>query len=157
MRAATPEDEADVRAICDMAIATLRKTYRPTTETIHAQGDGPSTLPRVVAAIDGAIVGTVQYRLSERSLICIGLAVHDNFRNRGVARSMFDSLSDLGRILGADRLVLWSVRQTGNIPIFLRLGFIPIREEPSLLFESETHQKLSEVLMERPILGRRLD
>ena len=44
-------------------------------------------------------------------------------------------------------MALHTVRETGNVAIFERLGFVVESEEPAALFESDKFPELSEVVM----------
>ena len=48
-------------------------------------------------------------------------------------------------------MALHTVRETGNVAIFERLGFVVESEKPTALFESDTFAELSEVVMVKEI------
>ena len=73
----------------------------------------------------------------------VGLFVHEHHRRRGVARALLDALGP--------RLSLFTIRETGNVPIFERLGFAVVREELATEYVSDAHAQLHEVYMERPL------
>jgi hypothetical protein len=50
-------------------------------------------------------------------------------------------------------MTLHTVRETGNIAVFERLGFVVESEGPSSLFESETFPGLSEAFMKKDLAG----
>jgi hypothetical protein len=54
---------------------------------------------------------------------------------------------------GDARLRLITVKETGNMEIFSRLGFHVVVECEDQLFESDKHSTLTEVEMERPLDG----
>jgi ribosomal protein S18 acetylase RimI-like enzyme len=75
--------------------------------------------------------------------------VHSDFRKHGVARAMLDHLAASAKDHGARRMRLFTVRETGNVAIFSRMGFTVIDEHEDTLFESESYSSLTEVEMER--------
>src|SRR5262249_8732335 len=110
---------------------------------------------RLVAEEDGRIVGTVCFRVDGDLLRVMGLAVLPLCRHRGIARSLVRCLAGIAEERKCRGLGLYTVRQTGNIPIFERLGFRLIAEGPADYFISVTGQPLTEAYMELDVaVGR---
>jgi ribosomal protein S18 acetylase RimI-like enzyme len=147
VRRATVED--DVAAVVASAIATLRQTYRPTRAAIERKAARAHALTRLVAVTDGEIVGTVEYEVAGDRVHVIGLGVLDAHRGRGVARRLIDELVDIAAGAGARVLSLYTIRETGNVPVFERLRFAVAAEKPAADCESDRHARLIEVFMER--------
>jgi GNAT superfamily N-acetyltransferase len=135
VRAAAEGDE--LAAVIASAIATLRHTYRPTDAAIARAASRSS--PRLVALDRDEIVGTLECEGGH----VLGLFVHEAHRRRGVARALLEALGPHG-------LSLVTIRETGNVPIFERLGFVVVREKLATELVSDAHAELHEVYMERP-------
>lgn len=149
VRLAGPDDAAAIKTVDAAATATLRKTYRPNQAALANKARLSTRLKRLVATVDGQIVGTVQYYVEKDSVRVIGLGVHPDFRCQGVAHALLRFLEAAGREGGATRLHLYTVKQTGNVEVFCRLGFIVIAERKDEFSESDTHQFLTDVEMEK--------
>ena len=147
VRPLSPEDVDAVTEVTASAIATLRKTYRPNRLARANKGKIAGKLNRIVAEIDGRVVGTVQYYTHGSELRLIGLFVHADARRQGVARALVDKLADTARQLGLSRLTCHTVEETGNVPIFERFGFTVTRRESDDYSESDTHAELTDVEM----------
>ena len=148
VRLATPEDNDAMAEVSALATETLRETYRLTPHPPSDASDRPA-LTRLVAEVEGRIVGTVQYGIRGSRLHIIGLMVRPDHRRKGVARAMIESLALTARDLGMTHLSLYTIRETGNVPIFERVGFAVIREETATWAESDRFDALTDVYMER--------
>jgi hypothetical protein len=69
-----------------------------------------------------------------------------------VAAALIHQLESIGRSCGCPTVMLHTVRETGNVEIFERLGFLVESEEPTNLFQSETCSALSEVVMRKDLI-----
>lgn len=126
----------ELAAVTASAIATLRQTYRPTDAAVARAAARQSR--RLVALERGEIVGTLEYDAGH----VVGLFVHEAHRRCGVARALLDAL-------GPRALSLFTIRETGNVPIFERLGFAVVREQLATDYVSDVHTALHEVYMKR--------
>jgi ribosomal protein S18 acetylase RimI-like enzyme len=106
-------------------------------------------LLRLVATIDDRVAGTVRYRVENQSVRVVGLGVHPDFRRRGVARALLRCLEEIGKAARATRLHLYTVRQTGNVDVFRRLGFTVIAQREAEFSESDRYEKLTDVELEK--------
>lgn len=152
VRNETTEDMDGIRAVDAAATATLRQTYRPNEKAMDNKSIISAHLQRLVAVSDGTIIGTVRYHVEEQSLRVIGLGVHPNSRHRGVARELIQFLERIGRTEGVTCLHLYTVKQTGNVDIFKRLGFNVIAERADDFSESDIYSELTDVEMEKPLI-----
>jgi len=150
VRIATPEDTPAAERVSALATETLRETYRLTPHPPGNESPRPA-LTRLVAEVEGRIVGTVQYGIRGSRLHIIGLMVHPDHWRKGVARAMIESLAGTARDLGMTHLSLYTIRETGNVPIFERMGFAAIRESPASWAESDRFDALTDVYMERAV------
>ena len=151
IRPATEEDDRAVTGVVASAISTLRETYRPTRDAPISDVHILTKLNRLVALLDSKVVGTTRYWIDGDSLRIVGLSVHSQFRNRGVATELIRYLADIGDSLGARRMVLHTVKETGNVPIFQKLGFKIVVETDDTSIESAKFLKLTDVEMQRPL------
>jgi len=105
-----------------------------------------------VVAIDGdSIAGTVEYAIEGERLHAIGLHVLDTHRRRGVARCLVDALAAIATRAGVRTLSVYTIRETGNVAVFERLGFAVIAETVADDVIAEAHERLTEVYMERSL------
>ncbi|HTL32777.1 MAG TPA: GNAT family N-acetyltransferase [Kofleriaceae bacterium] len=137
IRPAVAADEPGIAAVAESALAVLRRIYRPTPAAI-ARKHEQRKLPRLVAVAGTEIVGTVEYALAEDRLHLMSLFVLASHRRQGVARALVD---ELAKLAGTRPLSLNTVRETGNVAVFERLGFSTVREEVThdLVGESVLH------------------
>jgi len=149
VRKATSEDTTAIDEVGRLAVADLRKVYRPTPSAVKRARAQRTT--RLVAVLDGRIVGTMRYRPEGDRLHLMGPMVHPDFRRRGVARAIVESVATIARTIGAARLSLFTVVETGNVPIFERMGFKVVRTTSAEDVESVCGLALNEAYMERPI------
>ena len=91
-------------------------------------------------------------KVCEDHLSFLGLGVHTRFRRRGVAGALIGQLETIGRNCGCTAVILHTVRETGNVDVFQRLGFLVESEELTTLFESDRFSALSEVVMRKDIM-----
>jgi predicted N-acetyltransferase YhbS len=151
VRFANADDAAEVG---DVAFATVRSVYRPTQEAVARHAARMNEGTRLVAEIDGRIVGTVRFDLHERCVDLVGLAVRPEFRRRGVARQMIERIVAHAPSLDCDVITSYTIRETGNVPLFERLGFRVVSEEIATWCESDRFAELHDVKMERGIFYR---
>jgi ribosomal protein S18 acetylase RimI-like enzyme len=124
VRPCRPEDESEAREVDVLATADLRRAYRPTQAALARRASLRAALTRLVALADTRVVGVVDYWKDGDRLAFLGLGVHPDFRRRGVARALVRDLERIGSDSGCQALGLHTVRQTGNVRIFERLGFM---------------------------------
>ena len=151
IRQPRPEDAAGIERVKASALATLRKTYRPTQKAISAKETLSADLTQLVAVCDDRVVGKVEYRIEGDRVHFLSLDVHLDSRRQGVARRLLAELDAIGKKSGDTKLSTYTVTQTGNVEIFRRLGFRVVSEEPTDLFESDQHAALTESSLERDI------
>lgn len=142
------DDQLGIQAVDAAAAATLRPIYRPNPKALVNKAQVRAHLHRLVAIIDGHVVGTVQYQVADQSVRIMGLGVHPDFRRRGVARHLLQFLKEIGKQEKATRLQLHTIQQTGNVEVFKRLGFTVIAEGEDEFAESDRFEKLIDVEME---------
>ena len=142
------EDAEAVRAVEASATTTLRQVYCPNRKAWRHRQSISRSLCRLVAESDGAIVGTTQYVVVEDVIRVIGLGVHHDFRRQGVARALIGEVARQAQSCGIRFVVLHTVEQTGNVPIFEALGFHVRSRCPEEYAESITGGELTDVCLE---------
>jgi GNAT superfamily N-acetyltransferase len=152
VRELRPEDKIQAAEVDRLATDDLRTVYRPTDVALRQRSALASAVHDLVAVVEEQVVGVVQYRTDGRQLWLRGLGVHPNARRRGVAAAVVQRLERIARDCGCVTLTLHTVRETGNVEIFERLGFVVESEGPTNLFESERYSNLSEVVMRKALL-----
>lgn len=151
IREAKPADAAEVTTVFETAFAPLRSIYRPTGAALAHQAERAQAGTRLVAEIDDTIVATVQYDLHADHIHVIGLAVHPDFQRKGIARHLLDWICIQAKNLGQPAVVLDTIRETGNVPLFETLGFRVVHEETATWCVSETYQEVHDVKLERSV------
>jgi ribosomal protein S18 acetylase RimI-like enzyme len=152
VREVRPEDETQVAEVERLATAALREVYRPTIMATVRRAALVAQTKRLVAVIEERVVGVVQYYIVEGRLAFLGLGVHPQFRRRGVAAALIRELEAIGRDVGCTTVTLHTVRETGNVEIFQRLGFLVESEAPTDLFQGEGRKMFSEVVMRKDLV-----
>lgn len=152
IRKATADDADDVATVFDVAFAPLRAIYRPTSEIAARQAERAKEGARLVAEVEGQVVATVQYDSHKDHVHVIGLAVHPDFQRMGIARRMIDWIVEQAPTLGHTLVVLNTIKETGNVPVFEKLGFRVFYEAVATSFVSEEYPELHEVKMERNVV-----
>ena len=151
VRESTPDDESEAAVVDHLSTADLRRIYRPTAAAHERRFSISANLQRVVALLDGHVIGTVQYRIDGDRLHLLGLGVHPDFRRRGVATVLVQRLEEVAAESGCHAVVLHTVLETGNVVIFERMGFVIESRQPTDLFESDAFPILSEVVMRKDL------
>jgi ribosomal protein S18 acetylase RimI-like enzyme len=120
-----PEDEPDVAEIDRLSTAALRAVYRPTNKALAQRATIDPGLRCLVAVLDGRIAGVVHYYFTGSRLSFLGLGVHPRCQRR---------------------------RETGNVAIFERLGFVVESEGSTDLFQLEAGATAVEVAMRKDLI-----
>ncbi|QDV52905.1 putative acetyltransferase [Gimesia fumaroli] len=126
--------------------------YRPTLETLSHQTKHPWEETRLVAVINEQIVATVQFDLHEEHLHVIGLAVRPEFQRKGIAGHLLNRICDHSASTGRHKVVIETIKETGNVPLFEKLGFQIVNEVIANWCISEIHDQLHFVTMERTVV-----
>lgn len=151
IRDALPADADQIASVSASAMATLRETYRPNEHALAHKQSTAQSLTRLVAVVDGQVVGSVEYKIELERVHFLSLYVHADHRRQGVATQLVAKLAKIGKQAGAKALSAYTVTQTGNCGTFEKMGFRVIYEEPSELFESDRFDTITETYLERPI------
>ena len=155
VREARSDDADRVSVICEAAFAPLRSIYRPTGAAIARQTERAHLGTQLVAEFEGALAATVQYDQHADHVHVIGLAVHPDYQRRGIAGFLLEEICQRAILLKQPVVVLDTIKETGNVPIFEKLGFRVTHEAVATWCVSETCPVLHEVKMERILLPDR--
>jgi GNAT superfamily N-acetyltransferase len=149
-------DELQAAEVDRLATNDLRQVYWPTEAAFRRRAALDATLRKLVAVIENQdVVGVVQYRIEAHCLWLVGLGVHPTARRRGVASALLEYAQRIATDRGCTSMALHTVRETGNVAIFERLGFVVEAEGPVTFFASDRFSELSEVLMIRHLIPER--
>ena len=148
---ATPDDVANASAISHAAFSELRTVYQPTETAIANKAERQEEAVHAVAKIDQTVVGTLEYFVEKDQLYVIALAVDATFRRQGIARRLLEFVGEAARGLGRSIVATRTIKETGNVPVFERLGFHVVGEEIASWCVSDVHASLHDVHLERDV------
>jgi ribosomal protein S18 acetylase RimI-like enzyme len=147
----SPEELQDALAVHEAAFAKHHATYNARPADAAQQAARLLKGVRLVAREEETIAGAVQYADHSEHLHILGLAVHPSFQNRGIARQLIDQVAGRAARLGFARLVTDTIEETGNVDFFEHLGFKTIDRSVIDQFESDLHEVLHRVKLERSL------
>jgi N-acetylglutamate synthase-like GNAT family acetyltransferase len=151
-RAFVPHDDVMRHRVADSdGRDALRAVYRPTPELVRSSQARADHRRQLVAERNREIVGTVSYEIRGDKLHLQSLAVDPVWQRQGIGRTLVAHVAELARSLGASRLSLYTVVETGNVIIFERLGFRVVSTESGCGLEAVAAATVTEVYMEMPI------
>jgi N-acetylglutamate synthase-like GNAT family acetyltransferase len=108
--------------------------------------------PRVVALdIHHAVVGVAEYIVDSTAVYVQGIAVPASHRRCGVAAALLKHIKMIAAGMQILALKVKTIRKTGNVAIFRRLGFHMIDERVSERFIGPHGQAVFEVTLERAV------
>ncbi len=151
IRSAEKADLSAAAEVCRHAFLSLRKIYRPTREARDYKRQISHSLSRLVAVCAGRITGTVEYTLEDNVLHFLGLAVHPDCQRKGIGRALIGELETIARGYGLKKITLDTVKETGNVKLFEKLGFHTVKEDEATHFESDRFHRLTNVFMEKAL------
>lgn len=129
VRSADPEHDKAAEELTRVSFSRLRSIYVPTEAARAGAASNANTFTRLVALdAQGAVVGTLLYRVEEGRVHFRSLAVHSEHRRRGVARYLVEHLSSKAAKASLRAVSLFAVAETGNVAVFERLGFRVVRQ-----------------------------
>lgn len=148
-RIALPTDAEFIRTIRHRSFATLRDTYTPNADNQGLNSLGTRHGYEIVAVVAGQIAGVVCVTVEGAVLRLSGLGVLPEFRRRGIARSLIEHAQGVAVGANCESMRLFTIRETGNVAIFLQLGFSTIGESLAEWCFSDRFGVLHETEMER--------
>ena len=151
VREPLPTDCEAIEQITRLAIADLRKVYRPNQKALNHLSKIAPALSQLVAIKADSVAGTAQYRIEHDCFILTTLNVLPIHRRQGVASALVRAIATLAASAGSRCVALYTVKETGNVDIFERMGFRVVQENETDFFESEACDVLTEVYMEHAV------
>ena len=151
VRNATPADEAAAVELSGQAFAELRAVYVPSPRLAEAARQQDRRYARLVAEVDGAIVGTLAWAVEGERVHVRALAVVAAHRRRGVARALTERCAALARHRGLRAVSAYAIKETGNVALFERLGFAVVSEEVTATATTPAGEPVTEVYLERRV------
>lgn len=149
IREFTSVDEDGVQLVSKQALATLRKFYAPSATAQKIGSKSSST--RLVALSKDRIIGTVIYEEDGESLYFGGLGVLEDCRRQGVLKILVSHIEQIAKRGNFQKLTCATMIETGNVPIFEKLGFQVVSSEITNKFVSPAGQPVTEVRLEKLI------
>ncbi len=149
----TEEDVNEGQAVFQMATAALREIYRPKKDVARRNTTTYDPSRRLVAWQDGRVAGIVESIALESEIYIQGLAVHPSHRRQGVAKELLRHVIVAAQREGKRTLKLSTIKETGNVPIFERLGFAVVCESLAEHFEGVPAGPVTQVDMARELIN----
>jgi len=149
IRQTLPEDTDDLQVILNHEFRFLRSVYRPTKAGHTDKSSISRDLTRLVAILRETVAGTIQYYIDNDFMRITGLAVYEVYRRQGIARALVNHVFELAQEKGCLSVRLSTIKETGNVDIFQKLGFEVIGENTDKLCEGINGEKVTDVEMER--------
>lgn len=152
IREKTSTDASQIAQITLLATAELRRIYIPTAAQKQSQ-DKPITpnTTCLVACKEQIIVGLTEYIVLADELHVRGLAVHPEYRRQGIARALIQAVAQLAIRMKKGKISISTIKETGNLAIFTRLGFHLDKETIAIGFQHVDGHHVSRVDMRRYI------
>jgi predicted N-acetyltransferase YhbS len=151
VRECREEEMEEAKRVSSEAFEEHRRVYRPSPQALGAKREIERTLNRLVALDGGNVVGTVQYWILDDRLHLVGLAVHPSRQRQGIGLELLKRVRELAAERKLGRLSLCTVEQTGNVPIFQRLGFAVAEKKDAEDTISVSGEALTDVYMEKVV------
>ena len=95
VRVVLPEDAEAISEVSNLAVAILRKAYRPKKAVHINRPHREGVRTGLVALSDKRVVGTVQYAQRGDGIHLVGLFVHLDFQRQGIAHHLVQFLTDI--------------------------------------------------------------
>ena len=133
-------DEDAVQSIIASATIELRSAYRPIEKNVENKDEKPIN---IVAIIKGNVVGLAEFFINEKTILVRGLAVSQTHRRQGVAMAMIEHIKLRAQEEGKTELVLSTIKETGNVSVFLHMGFSITSEEVSDTYENTKSESVT--------------
>jgi len=152
VRQAAANEVTHVKVIREQAFASVRHIYRPLAGKSNAHTQDVEDRIDMIASVNGTDVGVIGLYREISILRLTGLAVLKDFRKHGVASQLVFHAHETARERGLDSLGLFTIAETGNVPIFRRLGFCLTQERVADWCISSAFDVLHEVEMRRTVV-----
>lgn len=151
VRAFLTTDTEPVNIIMASCTRELRKVYTPKPNAENVSQSQSHSSRIVAVEHTEAIVGVAECIGRASALYVQGIAVAPSHRRCGVATDLLDFCTTLAADAGLPALEITTIKETGNVEIFLRLGFLVIAERTSERFWSRDERPVTEVTLTRHV------
>lgn len=149
VRAFLATDTESFNLIMTSCTSELRKVYVPK-PNVESVSPSQSYSSRIVAVdLTETVVGVAECVGHASALYVQGIAVAPTHRRRGVASDLLAHCATLAADAGLPALAIATIKETGNVEIFRRLGFLVIAERVSDRFWSRDERPVTEVTLRR--------
>ena len=155
IREANPQDTERLKILEDHMNRRLRQFYQLSefghanyARRLKSQPNLPNKYMVLVGCFNQTVVATIQYHAENGILFLFGLSVHEEFRRQGIAREIMNYLIDFAKEQKLKTIRFNTMRITGNVEIFQKLGFTVTSEKASVLCEGLNGEKIMDVQME---------
>ena len=158
VRAGLPGDADAVTRTMLACTRDLRAVYVPIT-AVQCTLDGAGPTGSRLVAVDpvGTVVGVGEFVVRGASAVYVqGLAVASANRRQGVAAALLEHVAAYARKSGIPMLEVATIKETGNLDVFWRLGFRVVAESVSKRFCDVEGGNVHELTLRRPISARAL-
>jgi N-acetylglutamate synthase-like GNAT family acetyltransferase len=145
------ENSDNLEPIRQSTSSFLRKYYNTTNKQTFKNQLKEKDVHSLVAVYNQDIVATVSYYVQNEVTNIYSLGVLDEYRKNGITRKLFEHIEDLTKKVGAKKLSLNTIKETGNIMIFEKLGYKVIEEKVAVNAVSPDNQQVHEFRMEKDI------
>lgn len=139
-------DNHKLEAIYASTRKTLRQTYRVKEDAVFEVLNPLEERIVVVKHNDEEVAATRLHYYEDR-LHVIGLGVLDTYRGQGICRLIVDHIKREAIRIQKKQISLYTIRETGNVEVFSKLGFVVMNDEITDDFFSDTYETLHEVYM----------
>ena len=152
IRAFIATDAESVQLIMTSCTSELRAVYapKPQAEIVSANNSSPNSRVVAVDHVD-TVIGVAECIAHPFALYVQGIAVAPTHRRRGVASALLGYIATLAVDLGLPALQVATIKETGNVEVFKRLGFAVIEERTSERFLGQHGQPVTEVTLKRHV------
>jgi ribosomal protein S18 acetylase RimI-like enzyme len=152
VRAYRPTDAEPVEQIVTECTRELRAVYRPEFQAPATLSNPSPATNRVVALIGtSTIVGVAEFVTRPSVLYAQGVAVVSGYRRRGIANALLTHIAAVATDMGIPTIEVATIKETGNVAVFIRLGFHLVAERPSERFLGSNGQLVTEVTLQRHV------
>jgi len=148
VREAEPQHRPETALLARRVNEGIRKVYQVRSDA-RWNRSGRRERVQLVATLDEAVIGAASLAHHGQRVHLVGLYVDPNYKGRGVAGRLVEAAAGLARERGARRLTLATMRETGNVPLFERLGFQVVEEHETETVQGAAGTALREAFMER--------
>lgn len=144
-------DTEPVNRIMASCTRELRRVYvpNPNAESLSRRQSHSSR----IVAVDRTetVVGVAECVGRDAVLYVQGIAVAPTHRRHGVAADLLSHSTRLAADAGHQALEIATIKETGNVEIFFRLGFLVIDERISERFLGQDGRHVTEVTLQRDV------